>query len=170
MGLDWGIVIGGIVAQLALVEHVAITESMPALRGMRWAKQRAALAVFGLDVVVLITATLVALTARSRLSFFEEARDLHTLIYPMAAFILVIWIGLITYMGGYRAEQFGAGMDEFRRVLNASLATAAGLGITAYLLQYPLSRGFYFLLFMIGIPALLLARVAARRVLQRLRA
>lgn len=136
---------------------------------MRWAKQRATAAIFAVDVVVLIAATLVALTARSRLSFFEEARDLHTLIYPMAAFILVIWIGLIGYLGGYRAEQFGAGMDEFRRVFNASLATAAGLGITAYLLQYPLSRGFYFLLFMIGIPALLLARVVARRVLQRLR-
>lgn len=132
--------------------------------------RRLRVAVLGVDLVVLSTCTVIAIAARTHLPWFDEAHDVVAIVNPLATQIIAAWLILIAYMGGYRQRVFGAGIDEFRRVLNASLATAAGLGVTAYLLQYPLSRGFYFLLFILGIPALLLGRLAVRRVVQRLRA
>lgn len=69
---------------------------------------------------------------------------------------------MIALYGGYSPRQLGVGMVEYKRVLTASLVMAAALGIGAYLFQYPLSRGFYFLLFTLGIPLLLIGRYMFR--------
>ncbi|MCW2831683.1 MAG: sugar transferase [Aeromicrobium sp.] len=54
------------------------------------------------------------------------------------------WIGVIALRGGYDKSVFGAGMEEFRRVLNASFVTAAVIGVGCYLAQFDLSRSFFF--------------------------
>ena len=58
---------------------------------------------------------------------------------------------------------FDVGTDEFRRVIRASLLTAGLIGVSCYLLKFPLSRGFFSLVFLLGIPALLVGRLALRR-------
>ena len=47
------------------------------------------------------------------------------------------------------------------------MATAGLTGIGCYLIKFDLSRGFFLLLFCIGIPALLLSRYSLRRALHR---
>ena len=75
--------------------------------------------------------------------------------------IIIGWIAAIFLLGGYRQQVFGAGLDEYKRVVNASLLTAAAVGIGCFLLQFELSRGFFVLAFAIGIPVLVLGRLAA---------
>jgi hypothetical protein len=65
--------------------------------------------------------------------------------------------------GGYARDVFGAGTDEHKRVLNASVLAAGLVGVGAYLAKFPLSRGFFVLLFLIGVPALITGRFVLRR-------
>ena len=75
--------------------------------------------------------------------------------------MLVAWLLAIHAIGGYRRDVFGAGTDEFKRVANASLSPRAASGIGCYLAKFQLSRGFFLLVFVIGIPALVLGRLDA---------
>ena len=86
-----------------------------------------------------------------------------------ASFFVVAWLLVLVLFGTYDRDLFGAGVEEFRLVVNGSLVTAALVGVMAFLLKFPLSRGFFLLLFAFGIPLLLLGRLVSRRVLQRLR-
>jgi exopolysaccharide biosynthesis polyprenyl glycosylphosphotransferase len=80
-----------------------------------------------------------------------------------------LWVLMIALRGGYHIEVFGAGVDEYKRVANASALTAGSVGIVCYLAQYPLSRGFFVWSFVVGVPALLLTRWGLRQVVQRAR-
>lgn len=73
------------------------------------------------------------------------------------------WVLLLTVMGTYPRTVLGAGTEEYRRVLSASLGTAGLIGVGSYLAHYELSRSFFLLLFAIGTPLLLLGRFAMRR-------
>ena len=61
--------------------------------------------------------------------------------------MIIGWVAAIFLLGGYRPQVFGAGLDEYRRLVNASLLTAAAVGIGCFLLRFPLSRGFFVLAF-----------------------
>jgi exopolysaccharide biosynthesis polyprenyl glycosylphosphotransferase len=77
---------------------------------------------------------------------------------------------MIAALGGYRTDVFGAGPDEFKRVLRGTAATAALVGIGCYLMKYQLSRGFFVLAFATGAVLLLLGRLLLRRALHSARA
>jgi len=64
--------------------------------------------------------------------------------------------------GGYNVRHFGSGPDEFRIIALASVITAGLVGLTCYLLQFELSRGFVLLAFLVGTVALLAERYAVR--------
>ena len=81
----------------------------------------------------------------------------------------VLWMLCLMGAGAYRAAQFGAGTDEYKTVVRASIAAAALGGIVAYLGNVPLSRSFFVTAFLIGAPALLLGRMLLRRGLHRAR-
>lgn len=115
------------------------------------------------DAVVIVIVVLVAIQTRASLSWFVSAPDVEKLVNPIAGGIVLVWLVLLGAFGSYRSKTLDAGMAQYRAVLDASIAMAAGLGIAAYLFTYPLSRGFYFLTFIIGIPALLLERFGMRR-------
>ena len=80
------------------------------------------------------------------------------------------WVAAIFALGGYRPQVFGAGLDEYKSIVNGSLFTAAAVGISCYLVQFELSRGFFVLAFAIGIPMLVLGRFLLRRSVHRARA
>lgn len=127
--------------------------------------------IFLADLLTITIAAIAAMLIRTDAvaGFFpDDARTTH-LLRPVALTIVPAWLLLIALFSGYQRKQLGAGTVEYHRVLNASLLTAGVLGISAYLLQYPMSRAFYFLMFAIGVPLVLLERYLMRRYLHRAR-
>jgi exopolysaccharide biosynthesis polyprenyl glycosylphosphotransferase len=53
-----------------------------------------------------------------------------------------IWSASIALEGGYEPRFFGAGSDEFRRVLNAALSLAACVAIVSYVFKADVARGY----------------------------
>ena len=122
-----------------------------------------------LDSLLILGATLVAVLGRSQFGLFDHGADVSRTVPVAGPLIVVGWLLIIAASGGYRPNAFGAGTDEYKRVANASLITAAMVGIGCYLAKFPLSRGFFVLLFAFGVPMLVLGRFALRQALHSAR-
>jgi exopolysaccharide biosynthesis polyprenyl glycosylphosphotransferase len=120
------------------------------------------------DLATLTIAMLLASELRQTQFLFQEPASLAGLGAALPL-IGLLWAVMIGMRGGYHIEVFGAGVDEFKRVTNATAYAAGAVGITCYLAQYPLSRGFFVYSFVIGLPLLLLERVVLRQVVHRAR-
>ena len=103
------------------------------------------------------------------LSQSSDGPPLAQSIALIAVPLVIAWILLIVLRGGYDRGVFGAGADEYKVVVNASLLTAALLGIGCYLLKFQLSRGFFIIAFVIGPLLLVAGRYILRRSLHRAR-
>jgi exopolysaccharide biosynthesis polyprenyl glycosylphosphotransferase len=132
-----------------------------------------------LDLALVTTAVLLAAYSRSKLLVFDSSPSLSqstggpTLsqsVTLIALPLIIVWIGLIALRGGYDQGVFGAGADEYKSVVNASLLAAALLGIGCYLTKLQLSRGFFVFAFVIGPVLLVIGRFVLRRSLHRARA
>lgn len=134
---------------------------------VRWSRLPWAIAT--LDLLLISLATLAAIKFRLSLPVFNSAGDVVENTAAAAGFLILAWVLVMLTMGAYDKDIFGAGMEEFRLVVNASLGNAALVGVGAFLTKSPLSRGLFVLLFVVGIPLLLMGRVFARRVVQRAR-
>jgi exopolysaccharide biosynthesis polyprenyl glycosylphosphotransferase len=121
---------------------------------------------FVTDVVAVTLAGGAASLGRDHLGVFEPApfqvADTLGLAGPLitGGWLVALWLS-----GTYTRDVFGAGTDEYKRVLNASVLAAGLVGIGAYLAKFPLSRGFFVLLFVIGVPGLVTGRFLLRRAL-----
>ena len=122
------------------------------------------------DLVMIGVATFLAVRFRVSLDVFDSATDVLENTALASGFFLATWLVMLAFFGAYERDIFGAGTEEFKLVVNGSFFTAALVATTAFLLKYPLSRGFFVLLFPIGVVLLVLGRLASRRVIQRLRA
>ena len=122
-----------------------------------------------IDLALGALSALAAVEGRESTRLFDQAGDVSSTLGIVGPLAILGWLACIYLMGGYRADVFGAGPDEFKRLFNASLLAAGLLGVGCYLTKFPLSRGFFFLLFILGVPALMLGRMALRRVLQSAR-
>ncbi|SER94340.1 Undecaprenyl-phosphate galactose phosphotransferase, WbaP/exopolysaccharide biosynthesis polyprenyl glycosylphosphotransferase [Propionibacterium cyclohexanicum] len=131
--------------------------------------RRYAAAVSLVDTICLIACTIVAVELRLLLPFFDPPTQIAEVVAPFGLIILAAWLAALWWRGAYDTGQMGSGAQEFVRVAQASMLTAGTLGITAYLFRYPLPRGFFVVLFAIGIPALILERIALRELLKALR-
>ncbi|GAB3991755.1 sugar transferase [Nocardioides marmoraquaticus] len=80
------------------------------------------------------------------------------------------WLLLIALFGGYERRVLGASATEFSRVLRASIACGAAVGVGSYLMRSELSRDWFVAVFGVGIPMLLVVRAAARARLKQVRA
>jgi exopolysaccharide biosynthesis polyprenyl glycosylphosphotransferase len=121
-----------------------------------------------LDAVLVAATVFFAAFGRNHVLLFGDAEVSQSAALvglPLA----VAWIGVIAVRGGYHQGVFGAGADEYKTVVGASLFTAAFLGISCYLLKFDLSRGFYLFTFLIGSPLLAVGRWTLRRWLHRAR-
>jgi exopolysaccharide biosynthesis polyprenyl glycosylphosphotransferase len=72
-------------------------------------------------------------------------------------------------VGAYARDIFGAGTEEYKLVVKASLLSAGLVGIGCFLTRFQLSRGFFLLAFTIGVPLLLAWRMLFRRSIQQTR-
>src|SRR3954447_18450970 len=119
------------------------------------------------DVVWLAVATVVAMLGRQRIEFFDPRNDISTYVLVAAVPIVVGWLAVLRGVGAYARDVFGAGIEEYKRVIRGSLLAAGLVGIVCYLTTFPLSRGFFMLLFATGTPLLVFGRLAFRRSVQR---
>lgn len=122
---------------------------------------------FGLDLFVIALAVVLAIAGRE--AVVAPAVEVGDTLVVAGPLMILGWVLTIFGFGGYRRQVFGAGTDEYKTVINASLVTFGVVGITSYLTRFELSRGFFMLAALIGIPALLLGRFAMRRSLHRAR-
>lgn len=126
---------------------------------------------FVTDVVAIALAGAVAAAGRDHLGLFAPA-PLSVAEYLAVGALLIPagWLLTLLLSGCYAKTVFGAGTDEYKRVLNASLAAAGLVALGCYLAKFQLSRGFFVLLFLVGVPLLILGRVLLRRALYAARA
>lgn len=125
-------------------------------------------AVAVLDLGIVTAACALGVLARNSLPTLHPTAGLATHAALVAPFLIVGWSLMLVVSGAYAIEVFGAGTDEFKRVFNASASAAALLCIGCYLFRFPLSRGFFVLTFLIGVPVLLVGRILVRRALHRM--
>jgi exopolysaccharide biosynthesis polyprenyl glycosylphosphotransferase len=122
-----------------------------------------------IDLLVIVTVLVLAVLGRRSLGLFVSPADVTDAVLIVRPLTVLGWVLLIALSGGYRNDVFGAGTDEYKRVLNASLLTAGLLGVSCYLVKFQLSRGFFVLAFCLGIPALVLGRRLLREAVHRAR-
>lgn len=135
-------------------------------RALRWIPPTT----LALDVAIVTAAVLVAATGREQFGMFgRSALEISGTLSLAGPLMVLGWIIAIGLAGGYSKSALGEGTDEYKRVFNASLIAAGAVGIGCYLAKFQLSRGFFVLAFLIGIPALLLGRVLLRKVIHRAR-
>jgi exopolysaccharide biosynthesis polyprenyl glycosylphosphotransferase len=127
----------------------------------------AAAAIF--DLVLLAVATMAAMLGRQQLGLFDPRDDIVDYVAIAAVPLLVGWLAMLRAVGGYARDIFGAGTEEYKLVVKASLLSAGLVGIGCYLTGFPLSRGFFLLVFTIGTPLLILGRFVFRRSIQATR-
>ena len=121
------------------------------------------------DLFVAIISVVTAAAFRATLPIFHRVSDVRALVAPFAPWLVAIWMASLWLVGAYRRRYLGAGTAEYRTVSHATALTAAVVGITTYLMEYPLSRAFYFLTFTVGLPLILLTRAGLRRLLHAAR-
>jgi exopolysaccharide biosynthesis polyprenyl glycosylphosphotransferase len=120
-------------------------------------------AALAIDVAIVAASGVLAVLGREQTHLFSSQAEIRSTLGVIGPLALVTWLVAIYFVGGYRRDIFGAGPDEYKRVAQATLYTAALLGIGCYMSRFPLSRGFYMLLFVVGLPTLLLGRWVLRR-------
>ncbi len=112
------------------------------------------------DFAVLAVATMVAMIGRQELTWFDARDDIIGFVSAAAVPLLIGWLAMLLAVGAYSRDVFGAGTEEYKLLIKASVLSAALVGIGCYLTGFPLSRGFFLLVFLIGTPLLLLWRLA----------
>ena len=130
------------------------------------AARKAALAL--VDAIFITLATLAAHAGRFGITFLDDnaGPDGTAWLYYV---IPAAWMGMLAICGAYSLSHLQTGMVEYQRVALSSGFFASAIGIGCFLTKYDLSRGFFVLLFLIGVPALLLGRFARRQAFNRLR-
>ncbi len=115
------------------------------------------------DLAVLFFSVLLAWNLRVLVDVWWAPRvPIGGLLLGSGLLILVLWLFVLAVQGGYSVRNFGAGPDEFRVVGLASVITVGLVGLTCYLFELPLSRGFVIFSFVVGTPLLLLERYVVR--------
>ncbi|GAA6526358.1 sugar transferase [Intrasporangium sp. DVR] len=120
------------------------------------------------DLAVISGAAVLAAVGRHRLTIFRATDDIATVAQSVGVWIVLGWMLVNVVVGTYERTDLGVGTTEYARVLAAAGMTAGLIGIISYLTKFNLSRGFFVLLFVVGVPLLLLWRFSARRLVHRL--
>ena len=137
-------------------------------RGAGYGHRFIPLVALGLDIMVLTVALGLSSVARNAISPLA-GDDLGARLTIVAPLLALGWIVSIASLGGYEERVFGAGSEEFRRIVNSSFLLVAVVGAGCYVAQYPLSRGFFLLSIAIAPVLLLVGRMALRLLVQSAR-
>jgi FlaA1/EpsC-like NDP-sugar epimerase len=77
----------------------------------------------------------------------------------------LMWLGLLSAYRSRSPRIVGAGMEEYRRVLSATLSTIGVVAVTLMIFRPEYARGYLALAFPLGLVFLFVGRFACRRVL-----
>ncbi|GAA0967976.1 sugar transferase [Nocardioides aquaticus] len=157
--------------QYAAADSRALTTFAPAYEGrrrIRGARSWILPTLIG-DAVVVALAGAVALLGRQAGWLVGATTTVTGDLSLVAPLVLVGWMLAIALVGGYRSDVQGAGSEEYGRVARATVYAGAAFGFACYVTDYDLSRGFFLLLFGVGLPGLLVVRFGLRRALHRAR-
>lgn len=127
------------------------------------------------DVVVVILVTFLAQVLRFGLfgSSQTEINRLNSLsgTYSIASVIIVIiWLMSLSYFGTRKNELIGAGSEEYRRVVRATLGVFGLVAVISYLFDLQLARGYVLVAFPLGLFSLVFSRWLWRQWLIKKRA
>ncbi|WP_435745230.1 sugar transferase [Nocardioides sp. SYSU DS0663] len=122
-----------------------------------------------LDALVLLGVGVAAAMGRERISLFTPSVEVSHTLGVAGPLMLGGWLLTIAALGGYRTNVFGAGVEEYKRVINASFVAAGLVGVGCYLASFELSRGFFLLAFVLGVVLLSVERLLLRRALHQAR-
>ena len=105
------------------------------------------------DLVIIVAATAARRRpARRRAGALPVANDVNTVALSVGPWIVVAWMLANVARGTYTKAHLGVGTVEYARVLSAAGLTAGAIGIASYLTKFELSRAFFVLLFLVGVP------------------
>jgi exopolysaccharide biosynthesis polyprenyl glycosylphosphotransferase len=133
------------------------------LRGLRVLQ----IAIAGGDLLIIAVATVLAALGRTSLGLFAATADVNAVAQSVGVWIVAAWIAANVLVGTYARGHLGVGTVEYARICSAAGLTAGLIGILSYLTKFDLSRGFFVLIFAIGVPLLLLWRWTARLLVHR---
>ncbi|MER7073579.1 sugar transferase [Terrabacter sp. NPDC000476] len=120
------------------------------------------------DVLVILAATVLAGLRHIDVPVLPVTNDVNTLALSVGPWVVLAWMLANVVRGTYTKAHLGVGTVEYARVLGAAGLTAGAIGIASYLTKFELSRGFFVLLFLVGVPGLLVWRWSARRLVHGL--
>ncbi|KQQ42935.1 sugar transferase [Nocardioides sp. Leaf307] len=118
-----------------------------------------------IDTAILACVGALAAIGRRELDVFGDPANVEGTLTVAGPLMVAGWLAVIAALGGYRQEVFGAGTDEYKRVFNGGLVAAGLTGVGSYLTDFELSRGFFLMSVVLGLPSLLLGRFLFRRAL-----
>ncbi len=122
-----------------------------------------------IDLVLVNVAAMLAALGRRSGWLFDDPADVTRALEWSGPIMLATWLGCMVISGSYSNNVFGAGTEEFKRVANATMLAVGLIGVGCYLAKFSLSRGFFVLVFLIGLPLILLGRMALRRAIHSAR-
>lgn len=83
--------------------------------------------------------------------------------------LIITWLVMLAALGAYRVRHYGSGFEEFRAIVLASLISFGIVCTGGFFAQDQVTRGYPFLFFVMGTPALLVVRYIDRQTLHRAR-
>lgn len=123
---------------------------------------------WALDLGILCVVVATAALLRRAWDLFPQP-DRESSVSTVGPLIIVGWLLLNLLFGAYSREDFGEGTAEFKRLLHASMYAAGLTGVGCYLSHHQLSRGFFVTVFALGVPAILIGRLALRKGVRSMR-
>ncbi|WP_157682920.1 sugar transferase [Nocardioides scoriae] len=128
-------------------------------------------AALGIDLIAISLALVGGAAGRNALGalFVDSGTEYVPAIAVTGPLLALAWLASIALAGGYDRSVFGAGASEYSRVFNAALVSAGVIGVGSFLLRFDLSRGWFVLTFLIGVPLLIGGRFALRHWLKKSR-
>lgn len=125
------------------------------------------IALFTLDLCCIIVATV----AGYELRFGNNSQADRAVSYLLIGLVILVgWIVMLQWVGGYEIRHLATGPEEAKRVLRASALTVSVLAIACYATKTDVARGYVVGVIPVGVALLLLGRTAVRAVVRRRRA
>ena len=117
-------------------------------------RSRFRLVVLALDLAIITAVSFAAAELRKWLPMLPDATDdVRRLVVPVIPFLISLWMLALLLGGAYRPRHWGTDVTEYRQVLNSSVSFLLVVSLLAFLFNYPLSRIFVALLFLLGCTA-----------------
>lgn len=161
---------GGIMTTIsAQLDAVAAAAAKSGLSTNRLSKRLQLTFLYLGDVTVIVTALVFSVLTRGLLPFPGQP-DTEQIMRNTGPIIVVAWLLMLHLFGADGLRHMRAGATEYKRVIMASSAMAASVGITCYLLKFDFPRAAFVLMFTIGTFALLAVRFTRRKAMASIHA